>query len=83
MSFWSPPLPQEGPHVINGQMLLLGMRRGFGGDEKERDSRGTLLACVCVLCVSVKLTGKPLIELLCSYLFVSYNFLYKSSSHCV
>lgn len=64
LSFGSPASsPQEGPHVINGQMLLLGMRRGVGGDEKERDSRGTLLAFACVLCVCewVKLTGKPLI----------------------
>lgn len=43
--------------------VVAGHAEGVGGDEKERDSRGTLLAFACVLCVCewVKLTGKPLI----------------------
>lgn len=64
LSFGSPASSPQGRAARNQWAnVVAGHAEGVGGDEKERDSRGTLLAFACVLCVCewVKLTGKPLI----------------------
>lgn len=64
IEFWVACLLPPGRSARNQWAnVVAGHAEGVGGDEKERDSRGTLLAFACVLCVCewVKLTGKPLI----------------------
>lgn len=52
--------------------VVAGHAEGVGGDEKERDSRGTLLAFACVLCVWMGKINWQAVNIIVMLLFICF-----------